>query len=225
MSDTHHFASEFARSETSRLPRRNLYSAYGKRVFDISFALFLLPLLAPVIALLCLVVGRDGAAVFFRHERIGRNGRSFDCLKLRTMVPDADARLQSYLLGNADAQIEWSANFKLTNDPRITPFGRFLRCSGLDELPQIWNVLRGDMSFVGPRPVTEPELEKYGSNRRAYLSVRPGVTGMWQIHGRKTGCYENRVRLDRGYLRSVSLKTDIVLIGQTALSMVRMTGT
>ena len=166
-----------------------------------------------------------GGAGLFRHRRVGRNGKPFDCLKIRTMGVNADAKLATYLSANPEAAREWNLSFKPANDPRVTKIGRFLRRTGLDELPQIWNVLRGEMSLVGPRPVTEPEIAMYGRHKSAYLSLRPGVTGMWQIHGRMSGCYDNRVQLDRGYLEAISLKSDIALIGQTALSVVRMTGT
>lgn len=225
MSDTHHFATAFPRAVTTDNARGfAIYRRFGKRLFDLCLAIALLPILAPVIVTLMGLVKLDGGVGLFRHRRIGLNGSSFDCLKVRTMVVGADEKLASFLVANPAAAREWNLAFKLSEDPRITKFGRFLRRTGLDELPQIWNVLRGEMSFVGPRPVTEPELALYGGHKSAYLSVRPGITGMWQIHGRNSGCYENRVQLDRGYLDAISLKSDIALIGQTALTVVRMTG-
>lgn len=225
MSDIDHFAAEFLRPAPSRDPRSVvIYNRYGKRVLDICFAIILLPVLAPLIVLLMGLVKLDGGPGHFRHRRVGRDGKPFECLKIRTMATNADAKLASHLSTHPDAAREWKLTFKLASDPRITKIGKFLRRTGIDELPQIWNVLRGEMSFVGPRPVTEPELAMYGRHKSAYFSVRPGVTGMWQIYGRRSGCYDNRVQLDRGYLEMISLKSDIALIGQTALSVVRMTG-
>ncbi len=225
MSDIHHFATECSRPVLSRDPRGLvIYNRFGKRVLDICFAIILLPVLAPLIVLLIGLVKLDGGPGLFRHRRVGRNGKPFKCLKIRTMATNAETKLASHLSTDPDAAHEWKLTFKLANDPRITKVGKFLRRTGLDELPQIWNVLRGEMSFVGPRPVTEPEMAMYGRHKSAYLSVRPGVTGMWQIYGRMSGCYDNRVQLDRGYLEVISLKSDIALIGRTALSVVRMTG-
>lgn len=225
MSDIHHFVTVLPRALPSGESRDLvLYSRFGKRLLDICFAIVLLPILTPLILLLMGLAKLDGGTGLFRHRRVGRNGKPFECLKIRTMGVNAEAKLASYLSTNPDAAREWNLSFKLTNDPRITKIGRFLRRTGLDELPQIWNVLRGEMSLVGPRPITEPEMVMYGHHKSAYLSIRPGVTGMWQIHGRMSGCYDNRVQLDRGYLESISLKSDIALIGQTALSVVRMTG-
>jgi lipopolysaccharide/colanic/teichoic acid biosynthesis glycosyltransferase len=225
MRDTHPFAGEFLRPDpTERAAPTYLYGRLGKRVFDIVLALLLLPVLAPLILILCALTRIDGGPAFFAHQRIDRNGVRFKCLKIRSMVPDAENVLKSFLESNRHAAREWEMRFKLTDDPRITSIGAFLRRTGLDELPQIWNVLRGDMSFVGPRPVTAPELGMYGPHKTAYLSVRPGVTGAWQIHGRTTGCYVNRVALDRSYVEGLSLRRDLALIGQTAFSVVKMTG-
>ncbi|MEP2029449.1 MAG: sugar transferase [Paracoccaceae bacterium] len=225
MSDTHHFASVLPRAVASGEPQSIItYSGIGKRLLDICLAVALLPVLVPVILVLIGIVRLDGGAGLYGHTRIGRHGKPFACLKVRTMVMNAEAMLSTHLSANPDAAREWGRSFKLIDDPRITRVGRILRRTGLDELPQIWNVLIGQMSLVGPRPVTEPELAMYGPNKSAYLSVRPGVTGMWQVHGRMTGCYKNRVQLDRGYLDAISLKSDIKLISQTALSVIRMTG-
>ena len=225
MRDIHTFAGGYLRPEAiERTASAHLYGRAGKRLFDIVLALLLLPVLAPVILVLSALIRMDGGPVFFAHERIGRNGARFNCLKIRSMVPDAETVLKSYLAANIHAAREWEMRFKLTDDPRITSVGLFLRRTGLDELPQIWNVLRGDMSFVGPRPVTAPELGMYGPHKAAYLSVRPGVTGAWQIHGRTTGCYVNRVALDRSYVEDLSLRRDLALIGQTAFSVLKMTG-
>lgn len=203
---------------------KNIYSQHLKRVFDFCLALVLVPVLLPIIAVLYIMIRSQGGAGFFAHERIGQGGRKFKCYKIRTMVPDAEARLAKYLAANPAAQTEWDRTQKLTDDPRVTKLGRFLRRTSLDELPQLWNVLRGDMSFVGPRPVTEPELQRYGIHKRAYLSLKPGITGVWQVEGRTNGCYDERLRMDKVYLEKISLMFDIRLILRTALVVVSPTG-
>ena len=225
MSDTDNFANGYLRLEISHPGHsQGAYERVGKRVVDILLALALLPLLTPLILILFAVTRLSGGSGFFAHSRIGRHGQAFRCFKISTMVADADIYLTNYLAAHPAAAREWRRNCKLTNDPRVTRFGRFLRRTSLDELPQIWNVLRGDMSFVGPRPVTEPELARYGQRKVAYLSLRPGVTGMWQIHGRTNGCYQARVSLDQDYLNKVSFKCDLLLIAQTVVSVMKMTG-
>ncbi len=200
------------------------YRASGKRGLDLLLALLILPVLIPVITLLWAVTRTQGGPGFYGHSRVGRDGRPFRCWKIRTMVPDAEARLRQHLQDRPAAAAEWAATQKLTEDPRITPLGAFLRSTSLDELPQIWNVLKGEMSFVGPRPVTEEELDRYGPHRRAYLALRPGITGPWQVHGRTDGCYDRRVAFDRAYAESQSLTGDLGLIARTALAVLRATG-
>jgi len=201
-----------------------LYARYGKRLLDVTLILILLPLFLPLIVALALLVRLDGGPGYYGHKRIGLNGRAFRCWKIRTMVPDADQTLQNTLTGDPAAALEWARSFKLKNDPRVTRLGRILRKTSLDELPQIWNVLRGDMSLVGPRPITAGELSFYGPDQHTYLSQRPGVTGMWQVHGRSDGCYATRVRLDRRYGRETGLLTDIALILRTGLCVLARTG-
>jgi len=140
------------------------------------------------------------------------------------MVTNADARLKAHLHANPEAAAEWDATQKLANDPRITWFGNFLRRSSLDELPQIWNVLKGDMSFVGPRPVTAEELERYGPERGSYLILRPGITGLWQVLGRQDGCYDKRVHFDCIYNSTLGWISDIKLILRTGLCLLKFTG-
>jgi len=200
------------------------YSRFGKRILDVSLILLFLPLLAPLILILFLLACRDGGPGLFGHKRIGRNGRVFRCWKIRTMVPDADQVLQDILDGDPVAALEWAKNFKLKNDPRVTVLGRVLRKTSLDELPQIWNVLAGDMSLVGPRPITAAELVFYGADQQAYLCQRPGVTGPWQVHGRSDGCYIARVRFDRHYMRDMGLRTDMGLIIRTGFCVLARTG-
>ncbi|WP_149757980.1 sugar transferase [Roseivivax sediminis] len=203
---------------------RQSYQRFWKRVFDIVLALLMLPALLPVIAVLWLLVRRDGGSGFFGHRRVGQCGRTFRCYKIRTMVPDADRRLAEYLATNPEAAEEWTRDHKLTDDPRITSLGRFLRASSLDELPQIWNVLRGDMSFVGPRPVVRAEMRRYGPYRSAYLALKPGITGVWQVSGRNDVSYQERVRMDVSYLANASLKTDLYLLFKTVNAVLDRTG-
>lgn len=203
---------------------RALYRTAGKRTFDLCLALFLLPLVMPVIAVLWFATTRDGGSGFFGHRRIGRNGKVFRCWKLRTMVVDSEARLREHLRSNPEAAKEWARDHKLDDDPRVTRLGRFLRKTSLDELPQLWNVIRGEMSFVGPRPVVRVELHKYGAYRPLYLSMTPGITGLWQVTGRNDVSYPQRVQMDVDYAKMLSLFTDMRLIAMTALSVVGATG-
>lgn len=200
------------------------YTRTGKRFSDLSLALFLSPILVLPIAILALLIKLDGGPAFFAHKRVGKNGREFGCLKLRTMRPDAEAYLETYLAENETARVEWEANFKLKNDPRITRLGKFLRKTSLDELPQILNVLRGDMSFVGPRPVPHHELKKYGSEQHAYLAGRPGITGAWQLNGRNNLDYATRVAMDVSYRRHESFLGDTLIILNTPLKILKPTG-
>jgi lipopolysaccharide/colanic/teichoic acid biosynthesis glycosyltransferase len=212
----------FSPTCTAGTPRG--YARFGKRMLDLVLAAALLPVLAPLIAVLCLLARRDGAPGLFSHSRVGQHGRAFTCWKIRTMVPDAQAQLAHHLSTDPSAAAEWARSQKLTNDPRVTRLGRFLRRTSLDELPQIWNVLRGDMSFVGPRPITEGELARFGLHAQTYLSLKPGVTGVWQVRGRSNGCYEERLRMDQSYALRISLWRDLFLILCTAFLVVWPTG-
>ena len=200
------------------------YYRFGKRMLDVTLILAFLPVFLPLIAALGLLASLGGGQGFYGHRRIGRNGRAFRCWKIRTMVPNADQALRAHLKDNPIAALEWAASFKLKNDPRVTRLGRILRKTSLDELPQIWNVLMGDMSLVGPRPITAAELLFYGDDQWAYLGQRPGVTGMWQVHGRADGCYIARVRFDRRYLQESGLITDLSLILRTGFCVLARTG-
>lgn len=195
-----------------------------KTGFDFAFALLLLPILLPIIAVLYVLTRLDGGPGFYGHERVGRNGRTFKCWKIRTMVPDAKAALARHLAENPEAAAEWARDFKLTDDPRVTRLGNFLRRTSLDELPQIWNALRGEMSFVGPRPVTQAELHKYQGYEWCYLSMKPGITGLWQVSGRNDVSYNTRVRLDAAYCRRRSFVGDLAIIGRTAGAVLGSTG-
>lgn len=173
------------------------------RCADISLSLVLLAIMAPLMTLLALVVLSDGnGRVFFGHRRLGQGGCEFRCYKFRTMVPNAEAKLAALLAANPYLRQQWERDHKLDDDPRVTRFGRFLRVSSLDELPQLWNVLRGDMSLVGPRPIVRDEVARYGRYIEHYFSVRPGVTGLWQISGRSDLSYRRRVALDVKYAKS-----------------------
>lgn len=183
-----------------------------KRSFDLVASIAALIILAPVLAIIALLVRSDGGPVLFGHERIGRNGRPFRCLKFRTMVPDAEARLHDLLNSNADARAEWERDYKLRSDPRLTRWGRTLRRMSLDEIPQIINVLRGDMSLVGPRPLTAPELSRYGDDVALLRQVRPGITGLWQVSGRNDTDFVRRVALDSWYVRNWSFGYDLLII-------------
>ena len=158
----------------------------------------------------------DPGPVFFAHTRIGKNGKPFPCFKFRSMVVNSQEMLQKYLAENPAAREEWERDFKLKDDPRVTPIGKFLRSTSLDELPQIFNVLRGEMSLVGPRPVIQEELDKYyGETAKLYCTVKPGITGLWQVSGRSDIGYDERVALDATYIKYRSMWGDIVILWKT----------
>jgi exopolysaccharide production protein ExoY len=192
----------------------------SKRLIDIILAISGIVLLAPllIICFVATVATSPGPAVF-RHRRVGFNGKYFDCLKFRTMVTDAPERLRRLLESDPVAAAEWAASRKLRTDPRVTAIGAVLRKSSLDELPQLFNVLRGDMSIVGPRPVTDEELVRYSGAISAYLACRPGITGLWQVSGRSTTSYSKRVACDTFYARkwSMALDAKIVIVTIPAL--------
>jgi exopolysaccharide production protein ExoY len=184
-----------------------------KRVIDIVLALSGIVLLAPllIICFVATIITSPGPAVF-RHKRVGFKGKHFNCLKFRTMVTDAPERLRQLLDSDPAAAAEWTANRKLRHDPRVTLIGALLRKSSLDELPQLFNVLRGDMSVVGPRPVTEEELVRYSTAKEAYLACRPGITGLWQVSGRSTTTYDKRIACDSFYARNWSMTLDAKIL-------------
>jgi len=187
-----------------------------KRAGDIFFALLVLSLGSPLFLLLALLVKLSSkGSVFYSQRRIGRGYKGFGCLKFRTMRKDADRVLASVLGSNPALKQEFERDFKLKNDPRITPIGKFLRRSSLDELPQFINVLKGQMSVVGPRPIVWDELERYGRAMDEVLAVRPGLTGLWQVSGRNNLSYETRVRLDLRYARSRNVWLDLRIILRT----------
>lgn len=175
------------------------------RTLDVVLSLLGLLFLMPLMGCIALAIAiQDGRPIFFAHRRVGQGGRSFNCLKFRSMANDAEARLADLLASDPNARAEWNISYKLKDDPRITPLGRFLRRSSLDELPQFLNVLRGDMSLVGPRPIVEAEIPLYRHRIHHYCAVRPGITGIWQISGRNDVDYRTRVAMDCLYLKSKS---------------------
>lgn len=199
------------RDNLSRWPYRNL-----KRVFDIIGAAAGVLFLSPFLLIIALLICRDGGPVLYSQERVGLHGRRFRCLKFRTMTVDAEERLHRWRLENPGLFAEYKRTYKLRHDPRVTPLGNFLRRTSLDELPQLLNILRGDMSLVGPRPVVEQELaDFYGPAARLYKRVRPGLTGLWQISGRSDTSYDERVAFDEWYILNWSFWFDIVIIGGT----------
>ena len=194
---------------------RPLAQRIVKRTFDIVGALSLALIFAPLILTVALLLSRHGGSVIYRHRRVGKQGRLFECLKFRSMVPDADHKLRALLEQDEDLKAEWLQGHKLKRDPRVTPIGHFLRRTSLDELPQLWNVLRGEMSLVGPRPIVREELLRYGRNAGLYLSVKPGVTGLWQTTGRNNTDYRRRVAMDVYYIRNQSLWLDAYILIRT----------
>jgi exopolysaccharide production protein ExoY len=196
-----------------------------KRGFDIIAAIAAIMLLLPLCALLALAIkASDGGPVFYRHRRIGLSGTAFDCLKFRTMVVDADEVLQRHLAANGEAAREWEGSRKLKRDPRITSLGSGMRKTSVDELPQLLNILKGEMSFVGPRPIVAAEMPKYGPCIDHYLRARPGLTGPWQVSGRNDVDYNTRVSLDRDYIEGWSFRRDLAIIAKTAVVVVTARG-
>lgn len=193
-----------------------------KRFVDLSLVVITLPITVPLIAVLALCVHLEGGQAFFCQNRVGRDGKLFAFWKLRTMVPDADQRLDAYLASNPAARAEWDLTQKLKDDPRITRLGRFLRKTSADELPQLWNVLRGDMSLVGPRPMLPEQRTLYPGAE--YFDLRPGMTGFWQISDRNECSFANRALFDTEYAKSMSLFVDIAILFRTVGVVVRGTG-
>jgi Undecaprenyl-phosphate galactose phosphotransferase WbaP len=211
----HHF---FSHDVVMLVSRNNLarpISRIIKAAFDQFVAVILLALLAPLLAVLSVLLRLDGGPALFRHRRIGAAGCTFGCFKFRTMVTDADRVLQRVLAEDPAAAEEWAATQKLRDDPRVTRLGRFLRRSSLDELPQLFNVLRGEMSLVGPRPIVQAEIARYGDDIDFYYETKPGLTGLWQVSGRSDTSYARRVRLDVWYVRNWTLWHDIAILLKT----------
>lgn len=191
------------------------YAVGLKRCFDIVGALALLIAAGPLMILLAIALGFGGGPIFFSQERLGARGRPFRCFKFRTMVPDAERRLAEYLAANPSFQEEWRTTCKLKNDPRVTRLGWFLRRSSMDELPQLLNVLLGDMSLVGPRPIKEAEIQRYARRYHDYCRCRPGLTGLWQVYRDDTVDYVRRTELDSLYAGHWSFRRDLIILAKT----------
>lgn len=203
-------------------PNGTLYRGFGKRLLDILFVIAILPAVVPVIVILAALVALDGGKPFYSQARVGKGGATYRMWKLRTMVHDADARLHDYLATNAAARDEWNHSQKLRRDPRVTRLGRFLRKTSLDELPQIWNVLVGEMSIVGPRPMMLDQRHLYPGTE--YYDLRPGITGLWQVSCRNTSSFADRASFDAKYHRTVSLGLDAKVILATVWVVLLGTG-
>lgn len=208
------------RSAQLRLPR--LYRHGGKRLLDLALVLLSAPLVLPLVLTMAILVARKGGKPFYRQMRVGKNGRQFTLWKIRTMVEHADEKLAEYLDQNPEARSEWDDKQKLDHDPRITAVGHLLRKTSMDELPQFWNVLRGDMSLVGPRPMMPEQQTQYpGSD---YYDLRPGVTGNWQVSARNESSFSDRAWFDTVYAGGLSLRQDLQLLAATIQVVLRATG-
>ncbi len=206
------------RNSSKNLDRSSerLAAAYGKRLFDIMFSLSVLVVFFPVYIVLTLLIYLNSPGpVLYVQRRIGLNGKPFGCIKFRTMVVDADQILMEMLDTCPDTRDEFENDFKLKDDPRITPIGKWLRMTSLDEFPQFWNVLVGDMSVVGPRPLVKDELPKYGDAIHQVLTIRPGITGLWQVSGRNDIPYDQRVQIDLHYAQAHNFWQDLSIVFRT----------
>lgn len=224
LSAEHILATDLVHAASTRdiCEARGIYKTFGKRLLDVALVVLASPAIVIVVALLAALVALDGSSPFYTQKRVGRGGRIYTMWKLRSMVPNADAKLEAYLATNPEARCEWNLTQKLKSDPRITRFGRLLRKSSLDELPQLWNVLKGDMSIVGPRPMMPCQRALYpGSD---YYELRPGITGPWQVSARNESSFAQRAGFDTAYNRDLSLATDLRLILATVRVVLRATG-
>lgn len=201
---------------------QGLYRNRLKRVFDVCAVCICAPFVVLAVFALALFVARDGGNPFYCQNRVGLDGRIYRMWKLRSMVVGADEKLEEYLAANPEARQEWDSTQKLKSDPRITRFGRILRKSSMDELPQLWNVLKGDMSLVGPRPMMPSQQDLYSG--QAYYRLRPGITGIWQVSRRNETTFADRAHFDQDYDRTLSLSTDLVLLIKTVRVVLRATG-
>lgn len=202
--------------------RPGIYRNYFKRLLDTAVIVLAAPVVVPVVAFLAILVARDGSSPFYWNQRVGRNGVEFSMLKLRTMVPDADELLEAHLASDPFAKAEWDSSQKLKADPRITRIGRILRKLSLDELPQLWNVLKGDMSLVGPRPMLPEQRAMYPG--LSYYALRPGITGPWQVSDRNECEFAKRAEHDKTYDGDVSFFTDLALLTKTVGVVIKGTG-
>ena len=200
---------------------------FFKRIIDIIGGLVGVILLIPMT--LCIYIARkilkeDDGPIFYEHLRYGKNGKKFRVYKFRSMCIDADKKLKEYLDNNEEMRKEFEENQKLKNDPRITKIGKILRKTSIDEFPQFINVLKGDMSLIGPRPVVDGEIEKYGENKTKFLSVKPGITGYWAANGRSDTSYDERIKMELYYVDNISFKLDVKIFFKTILSVIKKEG-
>lgn len=196
-----------------------------KRMLDVMVSSVALVCLSPIMLIIAAWVKSDGGAIFYAHERVGLKGRVFTCWKFRSMRPNSDQVLQDYLTHNPEAAAQWHLSRKLTHDPRVTHIGKWIRKCSLDELPQLWNVIRGDMAIVGPRPVTRDELiNYYHFYADCYASVRPGITGLWQVSGRSSTSYDRRVQLDMQYVHNMNWRMDTDILFRTPWAVLAARG-
>lgn len=193
-----------------------------KRILDVMLATIALIILSPFFLLIGIIIKLDSKGpIFFTHNRIGKNGKPFKMYKFRTMYQNAQEMINDF---TEEQMKEWKENYKLKNDPRITKIGNILRKTSLDELPQIWNIIKGDLSIIGPRPVIDEELEKYGSNKEKFLSITPGLTGYWQANGRSDTTYEERMEMELYYVDHISWKLDVKIFFKTIISVIKKEG-
>lgn len=204
-------------------PTESLYELIGKRLIDLTIVFLLAPVVLPLLGLILALTWIEGGSPLFVQRRVGRGGREFRCWKVRTMVADADRVLADLLRQDPGAALEWQRHQKLAHDPRVTGLGRRLRRTSLDELPQLWNVVNGTMSLVGPRPFT-PEQRMLYSGGQAYFALRPGITGLWQVSQRHTGSFTDRIPLDEEYGRRIGLMVDLAILWRTFAVVLRATG-
>lgn len=200
----------------------SFFERHVKRAMDVVLVLLSLPVVLPIVAIMALLVMRDGGSAFYAQRRVGRNGEEFSCWKLRSMVVDADEKLKAHLESDRAARTEWRIAQKLMDDPRITPIGRFIRRTSLDELPQLWCVLKGEMSLVGPRPFVPDQAPLY--HGQAYYRLRPGLTGLWQVMDRNASSFSSRVGYDNRYAEEISFRTDLGIMFRTLGVVVKGTG-
>jgi len=217
-----HFNHSYAQADAVKSSAWGPYRHLLKRVLDVTLVVVFAPPVFLILSILSLFIVLDGAAPIYVQNRVGRNGRVFRMWKLRTMVPNAEARLEQHLQKNPAAKREWDQMQKLRHDPRITAIGRFVRKTSLDELPQLWNVLKGEMSIVGPRPMMESQVGIYPGV--TYYSMRPGLTGFWQISKRNECSFAQRAFFDTRYFHEQSLKTDLMIMLATVVVIFRATG-
>ncbi len=204
--------------------RPGVYRSFGKRVFDLALLALVAPIVLPLIIIVTIILMVQGHNPFYTQQRVGRGGRSFKLWKFRTMHPDADAVLEKILAMHPDMRLEWETTQKLKQDPRITTFGQYLRRTSIDELPQLFNVLLGHMSFLGPRPMLPEQQYLYGPALPVYTSLRPGISGYWQVSERNDAHFQRRAELDMDYARELSFTTDLKLVARTLRTLWYSTG-